>query len=159
MQTQSPTFKEYAERIERKGQELIALSNQITAAAETADASQMAEYKTALEAMLTEYNGIRAECKETLLEDTAIARRHAQELGKVYREAMQTERAFHDEAFERMEREGREDFTPEETARRDELHRINAEAHQRWTEAKEDFEKKMHLYMDIILDEWEENNK
>lgn len=54
MQTQSPTFKEYAERIERKGQELIALSNQITAAAETADASQMAEYKTALEAMLTE---------------------------------------------------------------------------------------------------------
>lgn len=159
MQTQSPTFKEYAELIERKGQELIALSNEITAAAETADASRMAEYKTALEAMLTEYNGIRAECKETLLEDVAIARRHAQELGKAYREAMQTERAFHDEAFERMEREGREDFTPEETARRDELHRANAEACSLWEEARQDFEKKMHLYMGIILDEWEESNK
>ena len=159
MQTQSPTFREYAELIERKGQELITLSNEITAAAETADAPRMAEYKTTLEALLTEYNGIRAEYKETLLKDTAIARRNARELGKAYREAMQTERAFQDEAFERMEREAREDFTPKESARRDELHRIKAEAHQRWTEATEDFEKKMHLYMGIILDEWEESNK
>lgn len=159
MQTQSPTFREYAELIERKGQELITLSNEITAAAETADAPRMAEYKTTLKALLTEYNGIRAECKEILLKDTAFARRHARELGKAYQEAMQTERAFHDEAFERMEREAREDFTPEESARRDELHRANAEAYNLWEEARQDFEKKMHLYMDIILDEWEESNK